>query len=148
MCGPGLSGSIVGIVGLGRIGQRVAECLKSFNVARILYTSRTAKPEASKFRGERMEFDELLRDSDFVVVTTALTPETKYMFNAKAFGQMKKTAVFVNGSRGDVVDQAALISALKSKTIAAAGLDVVTPEPIPLDSELLKLDNCGTYTVT
>ncbi|EFN82319.1 Glyoxylate reductase/hydroxypyruvate reductase [Harpegnathos saltator] len=142
MCGPGLSGSTVGIVGLGRIGLRVGECLKSFNIAKLLYTSRTVKPEASKFHGEKVELNELLRDSDFVVVTTALTPETRHMFNAEAFKRMKSTAIFVNGSRGDVVDQAALIEALKSETIAAAGLDVTTPEPIPLDNELLKLDNC------
>lgn len=133
---------------MGRIGLRVGECLKSFNVARILYTSRTAKPEASRFCGEKVEFDELLRDSDFVVVTTALTSETRYMFDAGAFKRMKRTAVFVNGSRGEVVHQAALIDALKSKTIAAAGLDVMTPEPIPLDNELLRLDNCGTYVTT
>lgn len=145
MCGPGLSGSTVGIVGLGRIGQRVGECLKSFNVDRILYTSRTAKSEASKFQGEKVEFDELLRDSDFVVVAAALTPETRHIFNAGAFKQMKRTAIFVNGSRGEVVDQTALLDALKNRTIAAAGLDVMTPEPIPLNSELLKLDNCGRY---
>lgn len=143
MCGPGLSGSTVGIVGLGRIGLQVGKCLKNFNVARLLYTSRMIKSEASEFHGEKVELDELLRDSDFVVVTTALTPETRHMFNAEAFERMKSTAIFVNGSRGEVVDQAALIDALKSKTIAGAGLDVTTPEPISLGSELLKLNNCG-----
>lgn len=143
MCGTGLSGKTVGIVGFGRIGIRVAELLKNFNIAKMLYTSRTVKPEASKLGGEKVEFDILLKNSDFVVVTIALTSETKHLFNAEAFKQMKKTAIFVNGSRGDIVDQEALISALKNRTIAAAGLDVVTPEPIPLDSELLKLDNCG-----
>ncbi|KAH0951004.1 hypothetical protein HN011_008482 [Eciton burchellii] len=142
MCGTGLSGKTIGIVGLGRIGFRVAEILKSFNVAKILYTSRTVKPQASNFNGERVEFHELLENSDFVVVTMALTPETKYMFNAQVFEKMKKTAIFINGSRGDIVDQEALINALKNGTIAAAGLDVMTPEPIPLDSQLLKLDNC------
>ncbi|EFN62833.1 Glyoxylate reductase/hydroxypyruvate reductase [Camponotus floridanus] len=142
MCGTGLSGKTVGIVGFGRIGIRVAELLKNFNIAKMLYTSRTVKPEASKLGGEKVEFDTLLKNSDFVVVTIALTSETKHLFNAEAFKQMKKTAIFVNGSRGDIVDQEALISALKNRTIAAAGLDVVTPEPIPLDSELLKLDNC------
>ncbi|XP_020282792.1 glyoxylate reductase/hydroxypyruvate reductase-like isoform X1 [Pseudomyrmex gracilis] len=142
MCGTGLVGKTVGIVGLGRIGFRVAEILKSFNVAKILYTSRRVKPEASKFNGEKVEFNKLLEDSDFVLVTVALTSETKYMFNTEAFKRMKQTAIFVNGSRGDVVDQEALITALKTSSIAAAGLDVMTPEPIPLDSELLRLDNC------
>lgn len=142
MCGTGLSGKTVGIVGLGRIGFRVAEILKSFNVAKILYTSRTMKSEASKFDGDRVEFHELLESSDLVVVTVALTSETRHMFNAQAFERMKRTAIFVNGSRGDVVDQEALINALKNGIIAAAGLDVMTPEPIPLDSQLLTLDNC------
>lgn len=145
MCGLGLSKSTVGIVGLGRIGFRVAECLKGFNVSKILYTSRTVKPEASKFHGEKVEFEKLLQESDFVVVTIALTTETRYIFNAEAFKRMKKKAIFVNGSRGEIVDQAALTDALTSKTIAAAGLDVTTPEPIPLNSELLKLNNCGKY---
>ncbi|XP_053983140.1 glyoxylate reductase/hydroxypyruvate reductase-like [Hylaeus volcanicus] len=142
MCGPGLSGSTVGIVGLGRIGMQVARILKSFNVAKILYTSRSVKQEAREFGGEKIEFDELLRKSDFVIVTTALTPETNQMFNQSAFEKMKRTAIFVNVSRGEVVDQFALTEALKKGLIRAAGLDVMTPEPIPLDSELLKLDNC------
>lgn len=142
MCGTGLAGKTVGIVGLGRIGIRVAEMLKGFNIAKILYTSRTVKSEASKFDGEKVDFLTLLRNSDFVIVTVALTPSTKYMFNAWAFDQMKETAVFVNASRGDVVDQDALINALKNQIIAAAGLDVTTPEPLPLNSGLLELDNC------
>lgn len=145
MCGTGLTGKVVGIVGLGRIGFRVAEILKSFNVAKILYFNRTAKEEASKFDGEKVDFPMLLQNSDFVIVTVALTPQTRYMFNSWAFNQMKKTAIFVNGSRGDVVDQQALIDALKNNTIAAAGVDVTTPEPLPTNHELLLLDNCGTY---
>lgn len=138
MCGPGLSGSTVGIVGLGRIGYRVGKCLQGFNVGRIIYTSRT--PKEVEF--ERVDFDVLLRESDFVIVTTALTPETREMFNRQAFEKMKRTAIFVNVSRGETVDQPALIEALKNGTIRAAGLDVTTPEPIPLDNELLKLNNC------
>lgn len=147
MCGSGLSGSTVGIVGLGRIGVQVAKILKGFNVAKILYTSRTAKQEASKFGGEKVKLDELLQESDFVIVTTALTPETRQMFNESTFKKMKKSGTFINVSRGEVVDQVALIEALKKGTIRAAGLDVMTPEPIPLDSELLKLDNCGIYNI-
>lgn len=141
----GLAGKTVGIVGLGRIGLRVAEIIKSFKVAKILYTSRTEKPEASEFNGEKVDFSILLKNSDFIIVTVALTPQTRYMFNAWAFSQMKNTAIFVNASRGDVVDQVALIDALRNNSIAAAGLDVTSPEPVPLDSELLLLDNCGAY---
>ncbi|KAF7394671.1 hypothetical protein HZH66_007845 [Vespula vulgaris] len=142
MCGTGLSKSTVGIVGLGRIGCKVAECLKPFGVSRILYASRTIKPDASKFNGEKVELDKLLEESDFVIVTIALTPDTRELFNTEAFEKMKRSAIFINASRGEVVNQKSLIEALKKGTIKAAGLDVMTPEPIPLDSELLKLDNC------
>lgn len=141
MCGPGLSGSTVGIVGFGRIGQEVAKRLKPFNVKKFVYHSRTEKRN-NDVGAERVTFDELLRDSDFVVATCALTPETQGIFNGGAFEKMKSSAVFVNTSRGAVVDQAALIEALKTKRIWAAGLDVTTPEPLPLDSELFRLENC------
>lgn len=141
MCGPGLSGATVGVVGFGRIGQEVAKRLKPFNVKRFVYYNRSDKP-CNEVGAQRVTFDELLRDSDFVIATCALTPETQGIFNKSAFEKMKTTAVFVNTSRGAVVDQNALIDALKSKTILAAGLDVTTPEPLPLDSELFKLKNC------
>lgn len=143
MCGPQLKNSTVGIVGLGRIGIRIAQCLKPFNVGRIIFTSRTEKPAASEFGGQRVDFETLLKESDFVIVIISLTPETREMFDKKAFEMMKKTAILINVSRGDIIHQPSLIEALKNGTIRAAGLDVMTPEPIPLDSELLKLDNCG-----
>ncbi|XP_051154523.1 glyoxylate reductase/hydroxypyruvate reductase isoform X2 [Leptopilina boulardi] len=142
MLGPGLLNSTVGIVGLGRIGAEIAEILKGFKVSKILYTSRREKPEAAKFDGKLVNFDTLLKESDFVIVTIALTPDTKEMFNKEAFDKMKKTAVFINVSRGQVVHQPSLIEALKNKQIWGAGLDVTTPEPIGSDHELLKLDNC------
>lgn len=142
MCGTGLSKSTVGIVGLGRIGCKVAECLKPFNVSRILYTSRSIKHEASIFNGEKVELDKLLEESDFIIVTIALTLHTKHLFDSQAFDKMKKSAIFINASRGEVVHQPSLIEALKRGKIKAAGLDVMTPEPIPLDNELLQLDNC------
>lgn len=143
MTGPKLSNSNIGIVGLGRIGLRVAEYLRGFGVAKIFYTSRTEKLEATKIGAQKVELDNLLEESDFVIVTTALVPETREMFNKEAFEKMKNSAIFINISRGEVVHQPSLIEALKNGTIRAAGLDVMTPEPIPLDSELLKLDNCG-----
>lgn len=142
LLGPGLLNSTVGIVGLGRIGIEVAEILKSFKVSRILYTSRGEKAEAGKFDGKLVTFDTLLRESDFVIVTIALTPETKELFNKEAFSKMKKSAVFINVSRGQVVHQPSLIEALKNRQIWGAGLDVTTPEPIGSDHELLQLDNC------
>ena len=143
MCGPGLAEKTIGIVGLGRIGARVAEILKSFSVSKILYTSRKEKKEASKFGGQHVNLDTLLKESDFIIVTIALTPETTEMFNKEAFDKMKKTAVFINVSRGEVVHQPSLIEALRNKKIWGAGLDVTTPEPTGPDHELLQLDNCG-----
>ena len=100
MCGPGLNNSTVGVVGFGRIGQEVASRLKSFNVDRILYSGRSDKPEAKKLGAVRVSLDDLLSQSDFVIVTCALTPETKEMFNDATFAKMKPNAIFVNTSRG------------------------------------------------
>ncbi|CAH2093187.1 unnamed protein product [Euphydryas editha] len=142
MTGPGLAGSTVGIVGFGRIGQAVARCIKSFNTSKILYFNRSEKQEAKEIGAIKVSFDELLSESDFVICCAPLVPETKEMFNKSAFEKMKNTAVFINTSRGGTVDQNALIEALKKNTIRAAGLDVTTPEPLPLDSPLFKLKNC------
>lgn len=143
MCGPGLKNSTVGIVGFGRIGQEIAKRLKSFGPSKIIYYNRSEKAkEAADIGAIRVSFDELLSQSDFISVSCALTPETKEMFNEQAFKKMKKSAVFVNTSRGGVVDQDALVTALQNKIIWGAGLDVMTPEPLPLDNPLFKLKNC------
>lgn len=142
MCGPGLSQSTVGVVGFGRIGQEVAKCLKPFNLKRLIYYNRSERKEAKEIGADKVDFNELLTESDFIVVTCALTPETKNLFNQEAFKKMKKSAVFVNTSRGGVVDQPALVEALQTGEIWGAGLDVMTPEPLPLDDPLLKLKNC------
>ncbi|CAH1155925.1 unnamed protein product [Phaedon cochleariae] len=143
MCGPGLRGSTVGIVGFGRIGQEIARKLKSFNPKRIIYYNRSEKSKAAREIGaNRVDFDSLLAESDFISVSAALTPETERMFGEEAFRKMKPNAVFVNTSRGGLVDQDALFRALENKTIWGAGLDVMTPEPLPLDHPLFKLKNC------
>ncbi|KAF9801916.1 hypothetical protein SFRURICE_016166 [Spodoptera frugiperda] len=142
MTGPGLAGSTVGIVGFGRIGQAVARRVKAFNTKKILYFNRSERPEAQETGAIKVTFDELLTQSDFIICCAALVPETKAMFNKAAFEKMKNTAIFINTSRGGTVDQDALIEALQNNTIRAAGLDVTTPEPLPLDNPLLKLPNC------
>ncbi|GFN81606.1 glyoxylate reductase/hydroxypyruvate reductase-like protein [Plakobranchus ocellatus] len=143
MCGQGLDEATVGIVGMGRIGHTVAHCLKPFGVAKFLYSGRTQKPEAeAELNAEFVDLDQLLSQSDFVIACCALTPQTAGMFNASAFQKMKKTAVFVNSSRGNIVNQEDLLVALESGEIGAAGLDVTVPEPLPTDSPLLKLSNC------
>ncbi|XP_005004162.2 glyoxylate reductase/hydroxypyruvate reductase isoform X1 [Cavia porcellus] len=143
MCGYGLTQSTVGIVGLGRIGQAIARRLKPFGVQRFLYAGRQPKPqEAAEFQAEFVSALQLAAESDFIVVACSLTPETKGLCNGDFFRKMKKTAVFVNISRGDVVNQDDLYQALASGQIAAAGLDVTTPEPLPTDHPLLTLKNC------
>ncbi|XP_017709047.1 PREDICTED: glyoxylate reductase/hydroxypyruvate reductase isoform X2 [Rhinopithecus bieti] len=144
LCGYGLTQSTVGIVGLGRIGQAIARRLKPFGVQRFLYTGRQPRPEeAAEFQAEFVSTPELAAQSDFIVVACSLTPATKGLCNKDFFQKMKETAVFVNISRGDVVNQDDLYQALASGQIAAAGLDVTTPEPLPTNHPLLTLKNCG-----
>ncbi|XP_050799102.1 glyoxylate reductase/hydroxypyruvate reductase isoform X2 [Gopherus flavomarginatus] len=143
MCGYGLSDSTVGIIGLGRIGQAVARRLKPFGVKKFLYTGSRPKPESAvEFQADFVPLAKLAEESDFVVVTCSLTPDTKGMCNKDFFSRMKKTSVFINTSRGAVVNQEDLYQALVSGQIAAAGLDVATPEPLPTDHPLLSLKNC------
>lgn len=142
MCGQGLKGSRVGLLGFGRIGQEIAARILPFKPKEITYTTRTPRPqEAAAVSARHVNFEEMLCNSDFIVVCCALTPQTKEIFNAAAFKKMKSNCIFINTARGGVVDQNALYDALKSKTIQAAGLDVTTPEPLPLGEPLLKLDN-------
>ncbi|KAK3910352.1 Glyoxylate reductase/hydroxypyruvate reductase [Frankliniella fusca] len=142
MCGPSIKGKTVGIVGFGRIGQETARLLKGFGVRQFLYSGRKDHPEASDIGAFRLPIEELLPQCDFVICTLAMSPETKHYFNEKLFNLMKPSAIFVNTSRGGVVDQDALIKALETGQIRAAGLDVMTPEPIPPDHRLLSLPNC------
>lgn len=142
MCGSEIRGSTVGIVGMGNIGLGILERLKAFKVSRFLYHSRTHKPSAEVLGAQFTRLDDLLKQSDFVIVCCALNPETKGMFNREAFNLMKKTATFINISRGPVVDQEALCEALTSGKIRSAGLDVMTPEPLPEDHLLRKVPNC------
>ncbi|XP_072141052.1 glyoxylate reductase/hydroxypyruvate reductase isoform X3 [Dermacentor andersoni] len=142
MCGSEIRGSTVGIVGMGSIGFGILERLKAFKVSRFLYHSRSHKTAAETMGAQFTTLEELLRQSDYVVVCCALTPETKGMFNKQAFSMMKSTASFINISRGQVVDQEALYEALTSGKIRSAGLDVMTPEPLPKDHPLSKLPNC------
>ena len=143
LIGQDLCGKTLGIVGMGRIGQAVAQrCVGGWRM-KVLYTSRKPKPEIDRqFNATQVTFDQLLADSDFVSVHTDLNFETKHLFNAAAFKRMKPNAVFVNTARGGVVDQVALSDALRTQTIFAAGLDVTDPEPLPADSTLRGLENC------
>nr|XP_002732924.2 PREDICTED: glyoxylate reductase/hydroxypyruvate reductase-like [Saccoglossus kowalevskii] len=142
MCGSGLSNSTVGIVGLGRIGMAVGQRLKPFGVKRFLYTGRSPKSDSHLLPAEFVSLDDLLLQSDFVIACCSLTPETTDLFKTETFEKMKSSAIFINTSRGGVVNQDDLLEALESGTIKAAGLDVTVPEPLPTDHPLLELENC------
>jgi len=132
----------LGIIGMGRIGKAIAKRAKLGFDMNILYSSRTPKPELEEaFGAGYRSLDALLEQSDFVVLMTPLTPDTVNMMGAEQFRRMKPSAVFINASRGQTVDEAALVEALRSGTIRAAGLDVFREEPIPPDHPLLKLPN-------
>ncbi|XP_055309700.1 glyoxylate reductase/hydroxypyruvate reductase-like [Sitodiplosis mosellana] len=142
MLGQDLKGSTVGIVGLGGIGQKIAKRLKAFEIGSILYTGHREKEEGKQLGATFVSFDDLLTRSDFVIVVCPLNNETRNLFNKAAFAKMKSTSVFINVSRGGVVVQDDLVEALKNGTIFSAGLDVMTPEPLPPDHILTKLPNC------
>ncbi len=142
LTGHDLSRSTVGIVGLGAIGVEVAKRLSGFGCT-LVYSSRTRKEQLEKELDLRyVSQDELLEQSDVVSVHSALNAETAGLCDANFFAKMKPTAVFVNTSRGGLVDQDALYDALSNGKIYAAGLDVTTPEPLPTDHPLFSLKNC------
>lgn len=139
--GHGLFGKTVGIIGAGRIGACVATTLARGFSCRILYFNRAQKPEFERETGAQWRtLDELLQESDFISLHCPLTPLTKHMINSRALSLMKPTAFLVNTARGPVVDEHALIAALKAGTIAGAGLDVYENEP-ELTAGLAELKN-------
>lgn len=140
-----IRGSIIGIVGFGGIGQAIAEDIAGFKPQEIIYSGHSEKPEGVKLNAKFVAFNELIERSDFVFIACPLTRETCKLFNADVFARMKSTSVLVNVARGDIVDQEALYDALKNNKIFAAGLDVMTPEPLPADHPLMTLPNCGSF---
>lgn len=142
-CGRDLHGAHVGIVGAGRIGTAVARRLRGFSCA-LSYTGPSgAKPAFdAEFGATWRELDSLLAACDVVVLICALTPATRGLLDARRLRLMKPDAVLVNASRGEVVVQDALVAVLQERPGFSAGLDVTTPEPLPLDSALLRMPNC------
>lgn len=135
-----LSGATIGLVGFGRIGQRVAELLTGFDCKIVFTDSHPMEEAASWYHAKRLELDELLAVSDFVSLHVNLTPETKHMMNAQTLAGCKPGAILVNTCRGAVVDTAALVGALRDGPLAAAGLDVYENEPA-VPAELVELPN-------
>lgn len=136
-----LNEKTLGIVGLGAIGSRAAGIARGFNM-RVLTYDPYLSFEAAKDRGaELVDLEKLLKESDFVTLHVVLTEETRGMISTRELDWMKPTAYLINTSRGPVIDEAALIKALKKNKIAGAGLDVFTKEPIDLENLLLEFDN-------
>ena len=140
--GTNVYGKTLGIVGLGGIGQRVARRASGFDM-RVIYYSRSRKPDVESELGVEWapDLSSVLRESEFVSVHTALTPETQGLIGAAELKLMRPGAFLINTSRGKTVDPRALYEALAAGVIAGAGLDVTDPEPIPLDDPLLTLPN-------
>lgn len=141
LTGPDVHHATLGIVGMGRIGFEVARRARGFQM-RVLYHSRSRHEDAeTEFGAEYRPLDDLLAESDFVSVHAPLTRETRGIIGRRQLRRMKRTAILVNTSRGPLVDEAALVDALRTQTIAGAGLDVFETEPLSLSSPLLQLPN-------
>ncbi|XP_061112623.1 probable 2-ketogluconate reductase isoform X4 [Conger conger] len=153
--GTDVSGATLGIIGMGRIGYKVAKRAQGFEM-KILYHNRNRRKEEDEravgaWYCEKME--DLLQQSDFVMVVVNLSPQTHKLIGARELAMMKPTGTLINISRGHVVDQDALIDSLQRGVIRAAALDVTYPEPLPRGHPLMSLPNVivlphmGTHTV-
>ena len=136
-----LRGTTLGIIGLGKIGYAVAERARGFGM-RIVYAGRSDHPEAKRIGATRLPVDELLACSDFVSLHVPLTEATTRMIDAAALAKIKRGAILINTARGPVVDQDAVIAALRDGRLRAAALDVTTPEPLPVDHPLFSTPGC------
>jgi glyoxylate/hydroxypyruvate/2-ketogluconate reductase len=136
---------VLGIIGMGRIGSAIAKRANLGFDMEILYHNRSRNEIAEeRYGAKKTELDELLAKSDFVCLMTPLTEETRNLIGYREFQLMKKSAIFINGSRGETVNEEALVEALKNGHIAGAGLDVYKEEPINRNHPLLQLKNAVT----
>ena len=135
-----LRGTVLGLVGFGRIPQLVAPKAQAFGLDVIAFDPYIPADVMARANVKKVEFAELLRKSDYISVHSPLSPETQHLFNAEAFRQMKPTAYLVNTARGPIVEEKALAEALDKRQLAGAALDVVEKEP-PSGSPLLGRDN-------
>jgi len=145
-----LKGKTVGVIGLGRIGSRVAEICKQGLKMRVLGYDPYIDPARAEALGVELaeELMNIVPQADFLTIHVPNTPETRGMINAKVLAAMKPSAYLINCARGPIVDERALIKALRSRTIAGAGLDVYDPEPPDMDNPLFSLPNtvCTPHT--
>jgi lactate dehydrogenase-like 2-hydroxyacid dehydrogenase len=145
LLGMDMVGKTLGLVGFGRIGKAVARRASGFDM-RVIFYDPSEQGVFDLGHGQTAEavarLEDLLAQADFVSIHTPLNPSTRRMVNADFLGRMKPNAILVNTARGGIVDQQALYQALSEKRIFAAALDVTDPEPLPIDSPLLNLENC------
>jgi D-3-phosphoglycerate dehydrogenase len=141
LIGLGLTGRTLGLIGFGSIAREVARLIAPYRMRLLASTPRLTDAEAAAHGAVRVDLDDLLREADVVVVAAPLTPETHHLLDARRLALLKPTAYLVNIARGAIVDQAALVDALREGRFAGAGLDVFEQEPIAADDPLLGLDN-------
>src|SRR6476661_632606 len=139
--GRDLEGLTLGILGLGKLGQRSATVGKAFGMKTIAWSQNLTAEKAQAGGAELVSKEDLFRNADVVTIHIVLSERSRGLVGAKELGLMKKTAYLINTSRGPIVDEKALIAALQSKSIAGAGLDVFDVEPLPLDHPFRKMDN-------
>lgn len=142
LLGQDVHGATLGLIGFGRIGQAMARRARGFDMRVLYYDIRRNEKAEAELGATFVDMDTLLRESDFVSIHTDLNETTYHLIDAEAFDKMKPTAILINTARGPIVDPQALAEALEKGKIAGAGLDVTEPEPINMDSPLLKFPNC------
>ena len=135
-----IAGSTVGLIGFGNIARRVARGAASLDM-RVLYSDPFVEEGQFDVPGEKVEFEDLLRESDYLCVHAPLTPQTRGMVGTEAFSKMKSSAFIINCSRGPIVDTKALVHALDEGQIAGCALDTTDPEPLPMDHALQSREN-------
>jgi len=139
--GVDLDGLTLGVLGLGKLGIRTARIAKAFGM-KVIAWSQNLTPEKCKEAGvDYVSKEDLFRQADFVTIHVVLSQRSRGIVGAKEFGLMKPSAYIINTSRGPIIDEAAMLTALREKKIAGAGLDVFDIEPLPTDHPLRKLDN-------
>jgi phosphoglycerate dehydrogenase-like enzyme len=136
-----LDGLTLGVIGLGKLGARVARIAKAFGMKVIAWSQNLTPEKCAEAGVDYASKDELFRQADFVSIHVVLSQRSRGLVGAKELGLMKPSAYIINTSRGPIIDEAALLAALKDKKIAGAGLDVFDVEPLPVDHPLRKLDN-------
>ena len=139
--GMGVTGRTMGLIGLGNIGRETAALAKPFEMRLVAHDPYASAADAARAGVELVSLEDLLKTSDFVCVTCALTPETRHLLDARRIALMKPSAYLINVARGPIVDQKALVDALKARRIQGAALDVFEEEPVKADDPMLALEN-------